>query len=295
MISLRSRRLRRLATRRFLRRRRLVTLSLNRQGEADYPLRRARLRPQITDADIRLPGLPAAYDGLRIVHLSDIHHSLLVNLREVERVVELVNECSPDLVALTGDYVTLSAACIWPVARALGRLKAKQGVFAVLGNHDFQVGADAITRAFRAQQIQVLRNEHHALRSPAGTLWVLGVDDLWWKEADLAAAQQGIPRGEPKRLLCHNPDIIGQASRSGIDLVLSGHTHGGQIRLPWKWAESVYGRWNVRRRRRFVRGWGQLGGIQIYINRGIGTIWVPLRVACPPKIACLHLRKGLPS
>ena len=293
MISFGSRRLKRLATRRFLHRRSLVTLSLNRPEEAEYPLRPARLRPQITHSDIRLPGLPAAYDGLRIVQLSDIHHSLLVNLREVERVVELVNDCSPDLVALTGDYVTLSPACIWPVARALGRLKTRRGVFAVLGNHDFQVGADAITRAFRAQQMHVLRNEHHALRSPTGTLWVLGVDDLWWKEADLAAAQRGIPWGDSKLLLCHNPTIIGPAARSGIDLVLYGHTHGGQIRLPWNWAESVYGRWRVRRRR-FVRGWGRLGETQIYISRGIGTVWVPIRVACPPEIACLYLRKGLP-
>jgi predicted MPP superfamily phosphohydrolase len=213
-------------------------------------------------------------------------------------VVDLANLLEPDVVALTGDYVTFSPAYIWPAAQALGRLRARLGVFAVLGNHDFRAGADKITRALRAHRIRVLRNARHAL--PAGseisntsktkrtskTLWIAGVDDPWVGLADLPRALRSIPPGDPKILLCHNPEGIAQASRHGIDLMLSGHTHGGQVRLPFlrSFYRSVPGE-------RFVDGWNRLGDTQIYVSRGIGKVVVPVRVACPPEITCLCLRR----
>ena len=155
------------------------------------------------------------------------------------------------MVALTGDYVTFSSSYIWPVARALGRIRAKQGIFAVLGNHDFRAGAEPLTRALRHQDIMVLRNANHPLPSPEGTVWFLGVDDPWAGGEDLAAALKGVPADEPKVLLCHNPTILASASRAGIDLVISGHTHGGQIQLPW--VSPAYGRWRSRRGRRPIQ------------------------------------------
>jgi predicted MPP superfamily phosphohydrolase len=246
--------------------------------------------PEITQIDVWLSRLPAAFEGLKIVHLTDIHHSLFTPLEEVERVVHLANRLEPDIVALTGDYVTFSQAYIRPAARALGKLRARRGVFAVLGNHDFQVDADAVTHSLRANQIRVLRNAHHPIRIEKKTLWVVGIDDLWWNSDDLSAALRSVPAREPKILLCHNPLGIWEAAAHDIDLVLSGHTHGGQVRLPGfsSWYRSKLGE-------RFVEGWNQLNKTQIYVSRGIGKVVVPIRVACPAEIAVLRLRRARPG
>jgi len=244
--------------------------------------------PEITETDIWLNRLPAAYDDLRIIHLTDIHHSLFTPLEDVQRAVHLANLLRPDLVALTGDYVTLSPSYIWPVARALGKLRARLGVFAVLGNHDFQVDAAEITRALRAQRIRVLRNAHFALRRRLNILWMVGVDDLWWGADNLPAALDAVPARDAKILLCHNPLGIREAAEHGIDFVLSGHTHGGQVRLPV--VGSVYGRSKLGER--FVEGWNRLNGTQIYVSRGIGKVLLPVRFGCPPEIACLRLRRS---
>ena len=244
--------------------------------------------PEITETDIWLRRLNPAYDGLRIAHLTDLHHSLFTPIEEIHRAVHLANLLRPDVVALTGDYVTLSRSYIWPVAGALGKLRARLGIFAVLGNHDFQVDPEEITRALKAQHIRVLRNSHYALRARAATLWVVGVDDLWWEADDLRAALRTVPAREAKILLCHNPMGVRMAAGHGIDLVLSGHTHGGQVRLPV--VGSVYGRSKLGKR--FVEGWNRLDGTQIYVSRGVGKVLVPLRFGCPPEIACLRLRRA---
>jgi len=278
---------RRLSARRFLKRGGLITLSLSKPDPAHAPASWAP-DPQVTSTNIWLDRLSAAHDGLKIVQLTDLHHSLFTPLDEIQRAVHLANLLKPDVVALTGDYVTLSRAYIWPLARALGKLRARLGVFAVLGNHDFQVDAEEVTRALRAHHIRVLRNAHFALRASGETLWLLGVDDLWWQADDLRAALRSVPGREPKILLCHNPLGIHLAAEHGIDLVLSGHTHGGQVRLPV--VGSVYGRSKLGER--FVEGWNRLNGTQIYVSRGIGKVLVPLRLGCPPEIACLRLRRA---
>ena len=265
-------------------RRGLTLLSLNR---SESPRSSPAPDPEITQTSIWLRRLPPALEGLTIVHLTDIHHSLFTPIEEVERAVELANLLEPDVVALTGDYVTFSPAYIWPAARALGKLRARRGVFAVLGNHDFQVDAPEVTDALRAQRIRVLRNSRHPIRSGGKTLGFLGVDDLWWDSDDLPAALEGVPARDSKVLLCHNPRGIWQASEHGIDLVLSGHTHGGQVRLPG--LRSLY---RSRLGERFVEGWNHLNGTQIYVSRGIGKVVVPLRVGCPPEIACLRLHRA---
>ncbi len=269
-------------------RRGLITLSLSNPQPVLPPPSVWRRDPEITETEIRLKRLGQAHDELRVVHLTDIHHSLWTSLRVVQRAVHLANALRPDVIALTGDYVTFSPACVWPVARALGRLRARLGVFAVLGNHDFRVGAAEMASALRAQGIRVLRNSHFALRAGGGTLWLVGVDDLWWGADDLEQALERVPAHDCKLLLCHNPLGIHRAVRYGVDLVLSGHTHGGQIRLPV--VGSVYGRSKLGKR--FVDGWNRLDGTQIYVSRGIGVSIVPLRVGCPPEISSLRLRRG---
>jgi predicted MPP superfamily phosphohydrolase len=270
----------------FLRRPELITLALG-GSESQPSARPFTPDPEITDTTIWLRRLPAAHDGLKIVQLTDLHHSLFTHLEEIKRAVHLSNRLRPDLVVLTGDYVTLSRDYIWPLARALGKLRARLGVFAVLGNHDFQVDADEVTRALRAERIRVLRNSHYALRAGSAALWMVGIDDLWWQADDLDAALRSVPARDAKILLCHNPLGIHQASQKGIDLVLAGHTHGGQVLLPV--VGSFIGRSKLGER--FIAGWNRLNNTQIYISRGIGKVLVPLRVGCPSEITCLRLRK----
>lgn len=272
--------------RRLAKTRGLITLSLS-SPEPRFPTTRTAPDPEITETDIWLRRLSPAHDGLRIVQLTDIHHSLFTPLEEVERAVQLTNRLEGDVVALTGDYITLSPAYIWPVARALGKLRARLAIFAVLGNHDFQVDAAEITKALKAQRIRVLRNAHFPLRQGSGTLWIIGVDDIWWSADDFEKAMQAIPARDPKILLCHNPLGIQRAAACGIDLVLSGHTHGGQVCLPV--VGSVWGRSKLGQR--FVEGWNRLNGTQIYVSRGIGKSVLPLRLNCPPEITCLRLRR----
>ncbi len=271
-----------------------------RGGVEDYALseavRERRIPPawhpdeslEVSEHRICLAGLPEAFHGFRVVQITDIHHGLFLPLQAVSDAVELANALQPDLIALTGDFVTYSPAYIEPVASVLGRLRARHGVYAVLGNHDFRVGAGAVARALRHEGIEVLRNRHTTIRRRGESLHVAGIDDLRY-HADLPRALRGIPFGSPTVLLSHNPGIIRQAAERRVSLVLSGHTHGGQVNLPV--VGNVYSR--GRRRMRFKVGWDCLGATQIYVSRGIGTVVVPLRYRCPAEIPHLCLLPNL--
>src|SRR4029077_9232429 len=155
---------------------------------------------------------------------------------------------------------------------------------AVLGNHDFRVGADAVERALRRQRIQVLRNRHRLLQRHGSTLYLAGVDAYGYG-ADLGQAMCGIPEDAPTILLAHNPRMVTAAACRGGSLVLSGHTHGGQVNFPL--LGTVYGR--SPEQMRFKMGWDRLGVTQIYVSRGIGTIVLPLRWRCPAEVPLLEL------
>ena len=236
---------------------------------------------------IWLDALPDAFSGLRVVQISDIHHGLFLPKEWLAEAVQQANRLHPDIVALTGDFVTYSRAHIGPATEILGRLRARYGVYAVLGNHDFRVDADAIAHALRRQRIDVLRNRHISLGVGGASLYLAGVDDYGYG-ADVRRAMRGIPRDAATVLLAHNPRIISLASRQGVSLVLSGHTHGGQVNIPI--LGTVYGR--SPQRLRYKIGWDRLGMTQIYVSRGIGTIVLPWRLRCPAEITDLEL---LPS
>lgn len=240
---------------------------------------------EVTERRIPIAGLDPSFRGFRIVHLTDIHHGLYLPLSAVMDAVSLANRLQPDVVALTGDFVTYSRAYIGPVAAILGLLRARYGVYAVLGNHDFRVGADEITRALRRERIDVLRNTHAIIRRAGHSLYVAGIDDLAY-HADMHRALRSIPHGAPTVLLSHNPRILRRAARSGVSLVLSGHTHGGQVRLPL--IAGLLDR--SRRMAHYKAGLDRLGPTQIYVSRGIGTVVLPLRYRCPAEIPRLHLQ-----
>jgi predicted MPP superfamily phosphohydrolase len=254
-------------------------------------LKRARWasgdRFAVNEERIWLDALPEAFSGLRVVQISDIHHGLFLPKPWLAEAVQQTNRLRADIVVLTGDFVTYSRANIEPAAEILSRLRARYGVLAVLGNHDFRVGADAVTSALRRRHIEVLRNQHVAVHFGGSALYVAGVDDYGYG-ADVQRAVRGIPREAATILLAHNPRIISLASRSGVSLVLSGHTHGGQVNVPL--LGTVYGR--SPERLRYKIGWDRLGATQIYVSRGIGTIVLPWRLRCPAEITHLELLPG---
>ncbi len=244
----------------------------------------------VTDERIWLDALPSAFRGLRVVQISDIHHGLFLPKEWLSAAVRQANRLNPDIIALTGDFVTYSRRNIGPAAELLGRLRARYGVYAVLGNHDFRVDADAITLALRRQRIDVLRNRHVTLALGGQSVYLAGVDDYGYG-ADLRRAVRGVPRDAVTILLAHNPRVIHLASRNNVSLVLSGHTHGGQVNLPL--LGTVYGR--SPERLRYKIGWDRMGTTQIYVSRGIGTIVLPWRLRCPAEITHLELFQGASS
>lgn len=233
--------------------------------------------------EIFLDRLPKKLDGFKIIHLSDTHHSPFTSLEHIERVVKVANRLKPDIFLLTGDYVSHEREYIAPVAAVLGSLKAKYGVHACLGNHDHWTDAELVTHLFRGEGINVLVNEGFRLAARGASFWLAGVDDYMVGKTDVPAALRGSYPDEMKLLLAHNPIIFREAARVGVDLTLSGHTHGGQIKV-----RSDEKR--ILPKRRLKAGLHTRRGSQIYITRGIGTVVVPIRYQCPPEISLLELR-----
>ena len=234
--------------------------------------------------EIVLERLPKEMDGLRIVQLSDIHHSPFTGTKQIERAIETANELKPDIIALTGDYVSHEREFAAPVAELMGRLQARHGVYAILGNHDHWVDAALITDLFRAEGITVLINQGMRFELDGSAIWLAGVDDTMVGLEDLPLALAGSSDDEMKLLLAHNPVILRRAARAGVDLVLSGHTHGGQVTLRSERSASGLPR------RRLLRGLGRQGKTQIYVTRGLGTVVLPIRYGCPPELSLLELR-----
>ena len=235
--------------------------------------------------EIFLRRLPKQLDGFRIVHLSDFHYGPMVDPEHLKRAVRAANDLNADLIALTGDYISQDRLYAAPCAEVVGHLRARHGVYAVLGNHDHWTDAALIADLFRAEGIRVLINEGLRIDLQRETFWLAGVDDTMVGLEDLPLALAGSSDDEFKLLLAHNPIILRRAARANVDLVLSGHTHGGQV--AWRSEQSRSGR----PRRRLLRGLGRRGNTQIYVTRGLGMVVVPIRYGCPPEISVLELRR----
>ena len=235
--------------------------------------------------NIRLERLPKKLDGFRLVHLSDIHHSPFTSLEHISKAVAVANSLKPDMFVLTGDYVSHESEYIEPVAEVLGRLDAEFGTFACLGNHDHWTDAELVTDSFRAADIKVLVNEGERFEAGGAAFWLAGVDDYMVGKTDLPAALRGSYPDEMKMLLAHNPVIIRQAARYGVDVIFSGHTHGGQVKLRDD-EKQVFSK------RRLKNGLHRRKDSQIYITRGIGTVVVPIRYQCPPEISLIELKSA---
>jgi predicted MPP superfamily phosphohydrolase len=215
----------------------------------------------------------------------------------LERIVELTNAQRADLVILTGDFVTAAhtrrgrnarAEQAWPCASVLRRIESPMGCFAVLGNHDCLTNGDIVTEALSSgAQIQVLRNRAIAFERGGARLWLSGVDSVTVKRANPVVALQGVPKQECTVVAVHEPDFADEMRKFPVDLQLSGHSHGGQIRFPV--VGALYLPLNARK---YPLGHYSLGQLQLYTNPGVGVIVLPMRFLCPPEITVFTLKKG---
>jgi hypothetical protein len=246
----------------------------------------ARQRPRLRARDVTIVGLPAAFDGYRVAQISDLHCGPFASGARVDAWVAAVNRLEADLVAVTGDLIANGSAFVQVVAEALGKLRARDGVFACMGNHDYFTSGDEVGPALERAGLTLLRNDGVEVRRGAGSIYVAGVDDTWTKRHDLDRTLAGRPPATPVVLLAHDPALFPEAAARGVELTLSGHTHGGQIGVPF-----LSHRFNLARiMTRFTTDLYRIGDAILYVNRGLGTTGPPVRLAVAPEIAVLTLR-----
>ena len=237
--------------------------------------------------EIFLRRLPKSLDGFRIVHLSDFHYGPMVNPEHLKRAVRAANELHADLIALTGDYISQDRGYAAPCAEVVGRLRAKHGVYAVLGNHDHWTDAGIVHGALAERGITVLRNASTLVERGGKRLWIAGVEDAYEGEANLSAAIARIPAGEATILLAHEPDYADFVSHSEVDLQLSGHSYGGQVSIPGVGPLIL-----PRLGRKYHTGHYCIGPLQLYTSRGVGVINPPVRFNCPPEVTLITLKSA---
>ncbi|MBV9747090.1 MAG: metallophosphoesterase [Acidobacteriia bacterium] len=264
-----------------------------------YGLLWGRLNLRVTRQPIRIANLPRAFHGFRIAQLSDIHVGPFMSEDQIRKYVEMANELKPDLVALTGDFVTWDPSTAPVVVNALSGLKAPFGVFGSLGNHDAWADAeDLLTDLFAHTGVRILRQEQTPIKTGNEAFNLIGVDFTnsrimrvggWHLSSrKLEGVENLMVPGTANILLSHNPDSFDRAAELGIDLSLAGHTHGGQLALEFISPEIAPSRLVTP----YVAGWFQKPGGQLYVNRGIGTIAAPMRVGAPPEITVYELLRA---
>ena len=238
--------------------------------------------------EVPLARLPHELDGFTIAQLSDLHHGPYVGNAEIRSAVEATNQLHPDAIVLTGDYITREADRMDDCARELGALTAPDGVYATLGNHDHWSSPEHIARALEINSIPVLMNDAVPIDRNGARLWIAGVDDVWQRRADLDTALRHVPATEPTVLLAHEPDYAELAKRYPVDLQLSGHSHGGQVRLPFYGAPILPYLAKI-----YSIGLERADAMWVYTNRGIGVVSPPVRFNCRPEVTLLTLRQRI--
>ncbi len=256
-----------------------------------YGIWSAYRMPLVTRRILRFPDLPAGLDGLKVLHISDLHAGVHLGEEKMHAIVAQANALRPDLIVQTGDMIDVSPHYIPPYVRAFRDLTAPLGCVTVLGNHDHYTGAEQVARAVRDAGQVFVRNGCHLIERNGATLALLGIDDPEnWKAddpqtADVDLALRATPPEAFKILLAHRPGAWDSAVPRGIPLTLAGHIHGGQFYLP------VLG-WSAGRLiTKYVMGHFQRGTSQLYVSRGIGVVGVPIRVFVPPEIELFELRR----
>ncbi len=250
-------------------------------------IQQAELEPQLTRHEIPIRGLHPDLDGVTLVQLSDIHAGALMSEDRMRRIALAAAALQPDIVVLTGDLLDVSPRAAAPFSRAFGELRGRLGTFAVLGNHDYFAGPPAAERAVRDAGALLLRNSGARVERGRGSLFIGGVDDpsRGGLGVEPAEALRAAAPEEPRILLAHRPSLFEVCAQAGAQLVLSGHTHGGQIAFSREWSLA-------RLLGPYTMGLYQSEGAHLYVHRGMGTVGpAPLRLGSPPEIALLTLRR----
>jgi uncharacterized protein len=255
--------------------------------------------PQIVSKEILLRRWPDRLEGFTIALLSDFHYDPYFSVHPLRSSIGMVNRLHPHLIVLTGDFVSdpfsgnkadkaKAAYAAEPCAQLLRQMQAPYGLWAVLGNHDAVTDPNRVISSLRAVGIQVLGNQSVPIEGSGGRFWLAGVDDVMEKRSDLDAALHDVPANDPVILLAHEPDFADHVARHPVDLQLSGHSHGGQVRIPF-----VRPLWLPPLAKKYIWGLYKIGGLTLYTNPGLGTVGVPVRMNCPPEITLLTLRRSV--
>jgi uncharacterized protein len=243
-----------------------------------------------TKTNIKLSSWPEKCDNLKIVVLSDLHvgspHNGIDNL---VKVVEATNTIHPDLILLAGDFViheVIGGTFVEPkpIAHELKKLSAKLGVYAVLGNHDWWYSATRIKKAFQQEGISLLENAAVPIQDGSCAFWLAGIGDYWMGQHNIFRALKSVPDTAPVIAFTHNPDIFYELTDS-IAITFAGHTHGGQVNLPFLGRMIVPSRYGEK----FATGHISEGGRNMFVTTGIGTSIMPVRFRVPPEIAIVIL------
>ncbi len=268
-------------------------------GLALYSGEIARHELNVETYTVHLPGLADSFRGMRIAQISDIHYMEYTESFFLREVVDRVNALKADMVVLIGDFVTYGPLR-WPSQDAHKRFALRHmpecasilsGIrcplrYSTLGNHDMMVGGRYIYGDLESQGLPVLRNSAIPIERDGKRLWLVGLGSACAADAapDRAIPASAVREKEAMIVLAHEPDILPEIAKYNADLMLSGHTHGGQVRIPFLPPLFLpeYGK-------RYVEGWFRLGPTQLYVNRGIGAIGLPFRLNCPPEITLLTL------
>jgi predicted MPP superfamily phosphohydrolase len=238
----------------------------------------------VEHVQIRANNIKTALEGFKIVQLSDIHLYPYTQLDLVQEAVTITNSLQPDLIVLTGDYVLQTAEAIFEVAPVLASLNAKYGVFSILGNHDLWTDAEIVRLGLKEQRLPLLENEGIGLTVNGKNVYLAGVDDGWGGQPDLSLALAKMPSEALTILLAHEPDLADQFSMNPrVSIQLSGHSHGGQVRLPLIGAPIL-----PYLGQKYDQGLYKVKNMWLYTTRGIGLI-TPVRINCPPEITEITL------
>jgi predicted MPP superfamily phosphohydrolase len=252
--------------------------------------RRVHRRFELPELELELRTSAPGLDGLRIAFVTDVHAGSFLDEGDLLRIFGQLRDAAPDVVLFGGDLINTREREILLFQKPLAMLRPRLGMFAVPGNHDHFFGPDiGLWTAFLQDHgVQVLQNRGVRLEPGISSLWLCGVDDLTEGEPDLRSALAGRRAGEPAVLLSHHPDFFFEAAAVDVDLQLSGHTHGGQIRLG-DWAPIHHSRFG------YERGWFTENGCRLYVSRGVGVTVLPLRIGAPPEIPIVTLRSRVVS
>ncbi|HOO57542.1 MAG TPA: metallophosphoesterase [bacterium] len=233
--------------------------------------------PAVTKYDVEIPGYPADAEPLDIVQLSDLHRGHFVSEEHIRKLVPLCNKLSPDIVVITGDFVSRKTEYAASCVEALSGLTSRIGIFGVMGNHDYwAVGKENVFKDLGAGGIRMIKNGNVELKE---NVWLIGIDDEWAGKPDIPKAFEGVPENAARIVMTHSPKTFAEIRDMNV-FAMVGHTHGGQCTIPFVTRKYIRGMLGCEH----LKGWYAEGNSRLYVNRGIGMVTPPLRFFCRPEI-----------